>query len=172
MKVEDIEIVTGEDLGRPYAVLGPITARVTAGAAWNKARTVEDVNSKLREVALPMGANAIIGARYDRGVSATSWKALTAYGVAVFAATAGRQCPHCAETIKSEAKVCRFCGHDVEPLGLTRAPEPLPQPEDTGEAWKPDPSGRYPDRYFDGKQWTQWTRDKPGGTRFEDQPWG
>jgi hypothetical protein len=24
-----------------------------------------------------------------------------------------RKCPHCAELIKSEAKVCRFCGRDV-----------------------------------------------------------
>jgi type VI protein secretion system component VasK len=27
----------------------------------------------------------------------------------------GRKCPHCAEVIKREAKVCRFCGRDVEP---------------------------------------------------------
>lgn len=26
-----------------------------------------------------------------------------------------RKCPHCAELIKSEARVCRFCGRDVEP---------------------------------------------------------
>ena len=25
----------------------------------------------------------------------------------------GRQCPHCAEIIRREAKVCRFCGRDV-----------------------------------------------------------
>jgi ssDNA-binding Zn-finger/Zn-ribbon topoisomerase 1 len=30
--------------------------------------------------------------------------------------TGGRKCPHCAEIIKREAKVCRFCGRDVEPL--------------------------------------------------------
>ena len=27
-----------------------------------------------------------------------------------------RNCPYCAETIKSAAVVCRFCGHDVEPV--------------------------------------------------------
>jgi hypothetical protein len=29
--------------------------------------------------------------------------------------TGGRKCPHCAEIIKREAKVCRFCGRDVKP---------------------------------------------------------
>ena len=27
-----------------------------------------------------------------------------------------RKCPHCAELIKAEAKVCRFCGRDVPPI--------------------------------------------------------
>ena len=30
-----------------------------------------------------MGANAVINVRYERGISATSWKALTAHGTAV-----------------------------------------------------------------------------------------
>jgi branched-subunit amino acid ABC-type transport system permease component len=25
----------------------------------------------------------------------------------------GRECPHCAESIKAAAKVCRFCGREV-----------------------------------------------------------
>lgn len=115
VKVEDIEIVVDGDLHRPYNVLGPIEARVTAGAAWNRARTVEDVNWKLREVALKHGANAVINVTYKRGVSATSWKALTAYGTAVVAVSMERKCPYCAEMIKREARVCRFCGRDVEP---------------------------------------------------------
>jgi Short C-terminal domain len=43
-------------------------------------------------------------------------------------------------------------------------------PEDVTEGWQNDPSGRFPDRYWDGTAWTQWVRDKPGGTRFEDDP--
>jgi len=43
-------------------------------------------------------------------------------------------------------------------------------PPGTGESWLTDPSGRHPDRYWDGAAWTRWVRDKPGGTRSEDAP--
>jgi hypothetical protein len=40
-------------------------------------------------------------------------------GLAVWAArrpkAAYRACPYCAETIRAEAVVCRFCGRDVAP---------------------------------------------------------
>jgi hypothetical protein len=119
----DIEISAG-DLDRPYRVLGPIKARVTAGAAWNKARTLEDANSKLREVALKMGANAVINTTYQRGISMTSWKALTATGTAVIAETEERKCPFCAEMVRREAKVCRFCGRDLPPEDVVPPPPP------------------------------------------------
>jgi hypothetical protein len=112
--VSTIEISTGT-LDRPYKVLGSVKARVTSGSGWNKARTTEDADSKLREVALRTypTANAIINVTYQRGISATSWKALTATGTAVLAESDEKVCPHCAETIKAAAKVCRFCGKDV-----------------------------------------------------------
>lgn len=44
--------------------------------------------------------------------------------------------------------------------------------EGTAEGWYPDPSGRHPDRHWDGARWTKWARDKEGGTRTEDPPYG
>lgn len=77
-----------------------------------------------------------------------------------------RPCPWCAEKIQPAAQVCRYCGREVEPLATT-----FPAPAvGTGEQWLADPSGRYPDRWWDGAVWTQWVRDQPGGTRSEDPP--
>jgi hypothetical protein len=76
------EIVSGET-NRPYRVIGPVKARVGALFIFSKAPTVEEVNWKLQETARRLGANGVINVSYQRGVSATSWKALTARGVAV-----------------------------------------------------------------------------------------
>ncbi len=84
VRVDAIEIFAGEP-GRPYTTLGPVRARVTAATVFSKTPTVEDVNLKLREQAVRIGANAVINVSHARGVSATSWKALTANGTAVLA---------------------------------------------------------------------------------------
>lgn len=42
------------------------------------------------------------------------------------AALTERQCPHCAETIKAAARVCRYCGRDVEPGAPVNPFEKLP----------------------------------------------
>ena len=124
MNVEDIEIHAG-GLNRPYRTVGPITARSGAGTALSKAPTMEDVNFKLREVALKMGANAVINVEYKRGVSAMSWKAMTATGTAVILVSDERTCPLCAETVKKAAIRCKHCGADLEPEPVAPAVSPM-----------------------------------------------
>lgn len=40
-----------------------------------------------------------------------------------------RECPHCAEHIKRKAKVCHFCGKDVEPEAYPNAETAQSSPE-------------------------------------------
>jgi len=42
------------------------------------------------------------------------------------------KCPHCAELILREAKVCKHCGRDVEPQPLTRG---APEKTAAGNSW-------------------------------------
>jgi uncharacterized protein YbjQ (UPF0145 family) len=112
VRIEDIEIHAGT-MARPHRVIGEISAKVGAATMFSKAPTIEDVNFKLREEALKKGANAVINVEYGRGISAMSWKALTASGTAVFAESDERKCPFCAELIKREAIRCKHCGADL-----------------------------------------------------------
>ena len=45
---------------------------------------------------------------------------------------------------------------------------PLPAPEDESADWKPDPSGRFKGRYWDGEAWTM--RTMTDGTEHRDPP--
>ena len=126
MKIEEIEI-HADGITRPHRVLGAIKARVGAATVFSKTPTIEDVNFKLREEAMKKGANAVINVKYDRGISATSWKALTATGTAIFAESDEVKCPFCAELIKREAITCRYCGKD---LNTTDIPQSITPPRD------------------------------------------
>jgi uncharacterized protein YbjQ (UPF0145 family) len=89
-------------------------SRVSAGSVLSPAPTIEAVNFKLRETALKSGANAIINVEYKRGVmSMTSYKPLTATGVAVIMESDEIKCQYCAEQIKREAIKCKHCGEDL-----------------------------------------------------------
>ena len=113
MGIQDIEIYE-TSIDRPYKEIGTIKVKIGARTAFSKSKTIEEVNSKLREKALKMGANAIINVQYDRGVSMTSWKALSAKGMAVYAESAYKKCPFCAEQIKREARKCKHCGETLQ----------------------------------------------------------
>ncbi len=114
MRIDDIEIHAG-GITRPHKVIAQIKARVGAATIFSKTPTIEDANFKLREEALKNGANAVINVKYERGISATSWKALTATGTAVFAESDEVNCPFCAELIKRKAIKCKHCGADLSP---------------------------------------------------------
>jgi len=112
MKVTDIAIYS-DSLDTPYRSLGEITAKVSKGSLLSKSPTIEDVNFKLQEEALRLGANAVLNVTYDRGMSLMSYEVLKAKGLAVVAESDEMQCPLCAETIKRQAKKCKHCGADL-----------------------------------------------------------
>lgn len=107
-----IDIYTG-DVDKPYKEIGKIKARVGAPSAFHKAPTRDQVNSKLREIALKKGANAVIKVEYYRGISPLSWKAHTATGIAVNMKKDEFRCPYCAEFINKEAIKCKHCGEKL-----------------------------------------------------------
>lgn len=107
-----IDIYTG-DVNKPYNEIGKIKARVGSPTAFHKAPTRDQVNSKLREIALKKGANAVIKVEYYRGISPLSWKAHTATGIAVIMKKDEFRCPYCAEFINKEAIKCKHCGEKL-----------------------------------------------------------
>lgn len=147
MGPEDIELHSGDLEDRPYTVVGPLYARVGASTAISKSPTIEDVNFKLREEASKVGANAVVFVSYKRGISASSWKALSAKGTAVITWADTTTCPECAEEVKLAAKKCKHCGATLPANPPTRPPA----------AWYPDPRGEARMRYWDGDVWTEQT---------------
>lgn len=116
MQIEQIEI-HADDLDRPYESLGHLNVKATAATLFSRAPTIEEVNFKLREKAAALGANAVVRVTYSRGMSMTSYKALTATGIAVRAEPETVDCPECAEPVRRAAKKCKHCGAALVPSG-------------------------------------------------------
>lgn len=109
MKVDEIEVHTGT-VEFHYTPIRQLEAKCEATTLLNAAPTIADANNKLREMAVGVGANAVINVQYHSGMSLTSWKSITATGLAVRRESDDMACPVCAETVKRAAKQCRFCG--------------------------------------------------------------
>ncbi|MFH1821601.1 MAG: zinc-ribbon domain-containing protein [Methanobacteriota archaeon] len=118
-KLSKITIYT-EAPAVPYEVIGPVQAKVQASTAFSKAPTLEDVNYRLKEKALKMGANAVINVEYNRQtMGLTGWKPFTAKGQAVVIEERDQAreaplvlaiCPKCYERIPLDSKFCPECG--------------------------------------------------------------
>lgn len=115
MRVQDIEIHAGEP-DFEFTPIRRLEAKCESATALSPAPSIDEMNAKLREMAVSLGANAIINVKYDSGVSLTSWRSMKGTGLAVKKAAEDIACPVCAEPIKRAAVKCRFCGADVAAL--------------------------------------------------------
>ena len=109
-----VEILTG-GTDRPFTKIGVVKAKVAKASLFSKSPTLEDVNYKLQEEALRLGANAVLYVSYDRGMSLTSYEVLHTTGTAVTLEAEDTKCPYCAETIKRAAVRCKHCSAELRP---------------------------------------------------------
>jgi hypothetical protein len=114
MRVDAVEIHTGNPAFR-YQAIRDIEVKCEASTAFSSAPKIEEVNARLQAMAASVGANAVIRVRYDSGMSLTSWRSMTATGVAVFKESDEVVCASCAENIKRAALKCRYCGAERMP---------------------------------------------------------
>ena len=109
MRVDAVEIHTGNPSFR-YQPIRDIEVKCEAATAFSSAPRIEEVNARLQALAASVGANAVVRVRYENGISLTSWRSITASGVAVFKEPDEIACSSCAEIIKRAAAKCRYCG--------------------------------------------------------------
>jgi hypothetical protein len=123
VKIQDIEIHVGS-VDFEYTPIRRLEVVCEATTAFQSAPTIDEANAKLRELAISVGANAVLDVTYDTGISFTSWRSMKAKGLAVSRLSVDVACAVCAETIKRAATKCRFCGAEVAPSKNMESVEP------------------------------------------------
>jgi molybdopterin-guanine dinucleotide biosynthesis protein A len=81
-KQEDMIVSTVEDIGRPYDAIGLVTKSIVVRAL-DTPCDPKEIAAKLSEEARKMGADAIVGFRYETRSAAASIVNEIAYGTAV-----------------------------------------------------------------------------------------
>ena len=132
MNIDDIEIHVGEP-AFGYVPIRRLEAKVEATSNFSAAPTMVEANAKLRELAAKAGGDAVVDVEYKTGISMTSWRSMTATGLAVRRESDEMSCPTCAETIKRAAKKCRHCDaiiapNNVPPPSVVHASEMIEEP--------------------------------------------
>lgn len=80
-----VKVLLSEDRlpGRKYTEIGPIEVSVKKLTIFHQDPTKEQANEALIEKARSIGANAVIGIRYEAGVGLTTWGYMDAKGTGV-----------------------------------------------------------------------------------------
>lgn len=81
---EQVKLTEGDITNRPYISLGDLSVTVNKTTIFHPEPTKEMVDSKLKEEAAKLGADAVIYVRYGTvGISALSWGSLDGKGRAI-----------------------------------------------------------------------------------------